>query len=273
MESALKRSRFEGTLRYLWKKGWQLILVTAGVVLLMEIAVYVLAVFVEGNVNLTSVSTMFSATGVIMFILMHRAANTDARFLITRATPRLSVYGGVIAEILVISALGVIVSALLTMLDAAVVTLMAQGNPARYGISMWTMYTTARATTLGSVTQMVWQNAWYTYTSMIQWCCFYYLYFCLLRRWKVQTIAVTIGVPVACFLLMIVPAVNGFFDQISRLGEQEMWELMPQFMSIVRFMEDAATFIMKRWPTIRAISAVCCLALSYPVMAGTPQPK
>lgn len=44
MESALKRSRFEGTLRYLWKKGWQLILVTAGVVLLMEIAVYVLAV-------------------------------------------------------------------------------------------------------------------------------------------------------------------------------------------------------------------------------------
>ena len=91
MESALKRSRFEGTLRYLWKKGWQLILVTAGVVLLMEIAVYVLAVFVEGNVNLTSVSTMFSATGVIMFILMHRAANTDARFLITRATPRLSV--------------------------------------------------------------------------------------------------------------------------------------------------------------------------------------
>ena len=38
MESALKRSRFEGTLRYLWKKGWQLMLITAGVVLLMEVA-------------------------------------------------------------------------------------------------------------------------------------------------------------------------------------------------------------------------------------------
>lgn len=273
MESALKRSRFEGTLRYLWKKGWQLMLITASVVLLMEVAVYVLAVFVDGSVNLSSVSTMFSATGVIMFILMHRAANTDARFLLTRATPRLSVYGGVIAEILVLSALGVIVSALLTMLDAGVVTFMAQGNPERYGISMWTMYTTTRATTFGAVTQMAWENAWYTYTSMIQWCCFYYLYFCLLRRWKVQTIAVTIGVPVACLLIVVVPAVNGFFEQLDNLSEQEMWQLMPQFMSILRFMEDAVTFIVNRWPTIRAISAVCCLAISYPVMAGTPQPK
>lgn len=273
MESALKMSRFEGTLRYLWKKGWQLMLSVAGVVLLMEIAVYVLSVFVDGDIDLGGVSAMFSCSSVVMLMLMYRAANIDARFLITRATPRLSVYGGVIAEILLISALGVVLGALMTMLDAALVSLMANIAPQRYSINMWSMYSTMRATTFGGATAMAWQNAWNAWTSTIQWCCFYYFYFCLLRRWKIQTLAVTIGVPVALFALMIVPAVTGFFDQLERLNEQEMWQLMPQFMELMRFMERAMQFVSEQWPVIRAVGAVACLALSYPVMAGTPQPK
>lgn len=272
MVSAMRQSRFEGTARYLWAKGWKLLLPGAVAIFVMELLIYLMPALGLGTAE-QGVSTVFWYVSVCALILMYRAANVDARFLITRLTPRPSVYAGVVLEILTFTALGVLLAAAVTLAETGLVAALSGLAPGRYSVSMWDLLGQARATATGEVAGFLVPYTGRFFLSTVEYCCFYYLYFCLLRRWKVQTLAVTIGVPVLMVVLVVVPAVNGFFDQIASMSEQELWQSMPVLMNLLRFMEEAVRFMIERWPVIRAVAAVACLALSYPVMAGTPQPK
>lgn len=272
MVAAMRQSRFEGTVRYLWAKGWKLLLMGAATMFGLELLLYTLPALGVSTAE-QGVSTMFWYVSVCALILMYRAANVDARFLITRATPRPSVYAGVVLEILALSALGALLAAGITLVETGFVSAMSSLAPDRYAVSMWDLFGQAHATASDEVAAFLGPYTVRFFFSTAEYCCFYYLYFCLLRRWKVQTLAVTIGVPVLMVVLLIVPFVNGLFDQIAQMSEQELWQSMPVLMNLLRLIERAARFMIDRWPTIRALAAVACLALSYPVMAGTPQPK
>ena len=110
MVTAMRQSRFEGTARYLWAKGWKLLLPGAVAIFVMELLIYLMPALGLGTAE-QGVSTVFWYVSVCALILMYRAANVDARFLITRLTPRPSVYAGVVLEILTFTALGVLLAA------------------------------------------------------------------------------------------------------------------------------------------------------------------
>jgi hypothetical protein len=103
----------------------------------------------------------------------------------------------------------------------------------------------------------------------LEWSSIFYLYACLLRRFRVLTISLSIGIPLLFVILMFIPAVR---EGLATLRGNNQGDILMLGLRWVQIVQDVILFVEKHWETLQLIAGVVSLPLSYAVMRGTKQP-
>lgn len=84
-----------------------------------------------------------------------------------------------------------------------------------------------------------------------------------------MTLAVILGVPFVCFMLMLMPFVSETTAALESGSEMQVMAMGLQWM---QWLTSAARFAVEQWPWIQLGAAIVSLPLSYLCMRTTPQP-
>lgn len=285
--STLKASRLGGVIRYFSQKT---LITCATLAICALIATLISYAFILFSVSRGSavfaspgMSFLFSCNGVVMIVLCVYAAFSETRYLAIAPTPRYVIYIGILWKIVLFAVISSAAAALHTMLDVLIAQGMNNAGIADIAINVYDfeLYDEIAsggsivhaATSFGEVAQMATRKALRSALSMIEWSGVWYLYICLLRRWKAPTLLVTIGTPILLVMLLVMPMLTGWMDRIASMSEAEIMQAMPLLYDLARTAEKVITFLVEKWPAVRAVIGVGCYALAYPVMRSTPQPN
>lgn len=285
--STLKASRLGGVIRYFSQKTLISCATLAICALIATLISYAFVLFSVSRGSAvfasTGMSFLFSCNGVVMIVLCVYAAFSETRYLAIAPTPRYVIYIGILWKIVLFAVISSAVAALHTMLDVLIAQGMNNAGIADIAINVYDfeLYDEIAsggsivhaATSFGEVAQMATRKALRSALSMIEWSGVWYLYICLLRRWKVPTLLVTIGTPILLVMLLVMPMLTGWMDRIASMSEAEIMQAMPLLYDLARTAEKVITFLVEKWPAVRAVIGVGCYALAYPVMRSTPQPN
>lgn len=285
--STLKASRLGGVLRYFSQKTLLTCATLAACALIATLISYGYILFAvsRGSTVFASpgMSFLFSCNGIVLIILCAYAVFSETRYLAIAPTPRYVIYIGILWKIVLFAVISSAVAALHTMLDVLIAQGMNNAGIANIAINVYDfeLYDEITsggsivhaATTFGEVAQMAVRKALRSALSMIEWSGVWYLYICLLRRWKAATLLVTIGTPILMVMLLVMPMLTGWMDRIASMSEAEIMQAMPLLYDLARTAEKVITFLVEKWPAVRAAIGVGCYALAYPVMRSTPQPN
>ena len=103
----------------------------------------------------------------------------------------------------------------------------------------------------------------------LEWTSIFYLYACVLRRFRVLTISLSIGGPLLLVILMLIPAVR---EAVRVVGGNDQGQMVLLGLQWLQFLQDILRFVEKNWETIQLSAGLASLPLSYLVMRGTKQP-
>lgn len=285
--STLKASRMGGVIRYFSQKTLITCATLAICALIATLISYGCILFSVSRGGTAfagpGMSFLFSCNGIVLIILCVYAVFSETRYLAIAPTPRYVIYIGILWKIVLFAVLSSAVAALHTMLDVLIAQAMNNAGIARIAINVYDfeLYDEIAsggsivhaATTFGEVAQMATRKALRSALSMIEWSGVWYLYICLLRRWKAATLLVTIGTPILLVMLLVMPMLTGWMDRIASMTEAEIMQAMPLLYDLARTAEKIFKFLVEKWPAVRAALGVGCYALAYPVMRSTPQPN
>lgn len=264
-----KRSRLLGALRYhrAWLgrlTGWVLMALLLGNVLMLG-----LGTAGVGEVSISDISASLGTAMAFALCCALIAAGSRTRFLIRFGTPRLSVWLSNVVALLVGMALFLLGTLALNALAGAGVWALGKALPQRYALVSYHEAAPTGDALLGwllarGLAALPRQLLW-----LCEWTAIFYLLGCCLRRNKVVTLAVIIGVPLALATLLLVPAVN---ETIAALETASEGQIMMMGLKWVQWLSKAARFIAGQWQWIQLGAAVVSLPLSYLCMRGTSQP-
>ena len=264
-----KRSRLPGAMRYhmVWLgrlTGWVLLALLLGNVLVLG-----LGFAGADNVSVSDASASLSMAIALALCCALIAAGSRTRFLIRFGTPRLSVWLSNVLALMAGMALFLLGTLALNALSAAGVWALSKALPDRYALVSYHGAAPAGDALLGwllahGLCALPKQLMW-----LCEWTAIFYLLGCCLRRNKVVTLMVVIGVPLALAMLLLVPAVN---ETIAALETASEGQIMMMGLKWVQWLSKAARFIANQWQWIQLGAAVASLPLSYLCMRGTPQP-
>lgn len=285
--SMLKGMRLGGVTRYFAKKALDVCGVLAACALvtsLISAGFIVWGTMQSGEaVGNLGLSFLYSANSVVLIILCAYAAYGETRYLAILPTPRYSIYLGVIEKIVLFSVAASATAALHTLFDVLIAQALNSVGLARipiiiYSVDLSSVFSVGEtsvrtAETFGQIAQLALHKSADAAIRMIELGGVWYLYLCLLRRWKGATLAVTIGAPILLVMLLITPALTGWIDRFAAMSEAEIMQAMPLIYDIVKFAEKVIDWMAEKWPWVRAIAGIVCYAIAYPVMRGTPQPN
>lgn len=284
--SMLKGSRLGGVLRYFTQKVLSVCGVLAACGVIASLISYALIVWYMPNladgVDSMSLSFLYNANSVALIILCAYAAHGETRYLAITPAPRYSIYIGVLWKIVLFSVLSSAVAALHSVLDVLAAQALNNAGLARinisvYDVDMYRMISTGdgfvEVNTMEAIARLAAEKAVHSAISMIEWGGVWYLYLCLLRRWKMATLAVTIGAPILLVTLLVVPFVTGWVERIAALSEAEIMQTMPLLYDLIELVYQILQWMVEKWPWVRAGIGLGCYALAYPVMRTTPQPN
>lgn len=280
--SMLKASRLQGAMRYFTRKSLVACLEITAVVLAMSLVSIAINIFAHVGGNVNSLSSLFSANGLVAIVLCAYAAFSESRYLALTPMPRFSIYLGIICKMAVFAVASSLCAALHSIIEAALSQAVTNAGLAQitlevFEFDIYGVLTDAGdmrvAKTVGEVASMALGAVPDAAISLLTMSGGWYLYMCLLRRWKAATLAVTIGGPILLFTMILVPAMTGWLDTLVAMSEAEMMQTMPALYKMIQSLIDILRWIRDEWPFIRAISGLVCWLLAYPVMRGTPQPN
>lgn len=280
--STLKLSRLQGVLRYFTGKSVVVALTVFVVMCVGTLIGMAMAAFAGIENPLNGVSGMYSANSIVLIVLCATAAKSETRFLAIAPTPRWSIYLGILWKITCYALVGTLLAALHTFFEvfaAQTATAMGLVNmPVEVydWNDLWGSITRMQgmdiATSMGDVAKMILPAIPGQVVNMVIGMGAWYLYMCLFTRWKMPTLAVTIGVPVLLVTMVIVPFAMGWMDKIMSMSQNDLQQMMPVVFELLRLVENVGKWMYERWPIVRTTLGVVCWLLAYPVMRGTPQP-
>ena len=280
--SMLKASRLDGTLRYFTRKVLECEAALVMMALAASLLGYGIQVFTHSQGSINSLSFLFNSNGAVLIVLCVYAVYSETRYLAITPEPRFIIYLGVLWKILFFAAVSSVVAALHSVLDVVVAQAVTRLGLAQiavevYDFDLYRLISGAGemnvARTLGEVARLAAVKVPRSILQLVELGGFWYLYLCLLRRWKIGTLAVTIGTPIVLMTLMIVPMFTGWMDVIASMSEEEIMRSMPALYNLYNSLVQALRWLAEEWPAVRAVLALGCYLLAYPVMRGTPQPN
>jgi hypothetical protein len=187
-------------------------------------------------------------------------AGRSSRFLLRFGTSRTAVWlGSVLGQLT--GMLGLLICTfLINMLIAALLFPLANLLPQGYSMSA-ALYQKELSEGFKNLPDLL------LYT--LEWTSIFYLYGCMLRRFKALTISVSIGIPLMFVILMLIPAVR---EGMSVLRGEDQGQMMVLGLKWLQILQDILRFIEEHWDSIQLTAGIVSLPLSYIVMRGTKQP-
>ena len=104
---------------------------------------------------------------------------------------------------------------------------------------------------------------------LLEWTSLFYLLACCLRRRRGLTLAVVLGVPFVCVMLMLMPFVR---ETAVILESGTETEILAMGLEWMQWLARVAQFVVEQWQWIQLGAAAVSLPLSYLCMRTTPQP-
>lgn len=264
----LASARFGGVLRYHYKR----LVGSIGLLLLLVLGVQLLSLaypLITGRPYPYSgvyADQSITLTATLVFACI--VAGSGTRFLLRFGTSRFSVWLG---NVLGLSAamLALLLGTLaVSTLTGGLVLLLLQVAPASFTVRQ--MFTVAsvpaffQSTLLDALRTL---PAYALYT--VEWTCLFYLFGCCLRRNRLLTLGVIIGLPLLMMILLLIPDVRQAVYLAGTANEAELVTLGVKWLRVVM---DIADFVQHQWRTLQLVGAVVSLPLSYLCMRGTQQP-
>ena len=261
----LKLSRFGGAMRYQWLRRRRLVvflLVVMAAVQILDLAMAYLGML---ETTVPPVQADFTVALLLIFCCSFPVAKSETTFLLRFGTPRTSVWLSSMLSLFLTGTAYLALSTLLNAVFAVPGVLLAQAGknvtmavPAPLGEYLLNGL-------LSTLHDLPMQLLW-----ILEYAAIFYFVACCLRRWKVPTILVLVGVPALLFTTLLLPAINEATAMLESGGQNELVTLMLKFVS---WMQKAAKFVGENWQTIQGVAGGVTLVLGYLVMRGTRQPE
>lgn len=258
-------SRFGGAMRYQWLRRRRLVvflLVVMAAVMVVDLA---LGYFGLTETTVARVQPDFTVALLLVFCCSFPVAKSETTFLLRFGTPRTSVW---LSSLLSLFLTGTVYLALSTLLNAVFAVpgvLMAQAGKS---VTM-TLPVPLGEYLLGglqsTLKDLPMQLLW-----ILEYAAIFYFVACCLRRWKVPTILVLVGVPALLFTVLLLPVINEASAMLESGGQNELVALM---LKVVSWLQKAAKFVGENWQTLQGIAGGVAFVLGYLVMRGTRQPE
>ena len=260
MAEWVRESRLSGVLRYQYKTVGRLAVWALLIVLGVQVLSLLIPVFGGSVYNFDGIRANFELVFFASLIAGIVAAGRSSSFLLRFGTSRTSVWlgsllgllGGMVALLLATFLLNLLVGALQFPLSGL--------SPEKF-----TMTGDRFGTELSNGLKDLPNYLLYT----LEWTAIFYLYGCVLRRFRVLTISLSIGGPLLLVILMLIPAVR---EAVRVVGGNDQGQMVLLGLQWLQFLQDIIRFVQKNWETLQMIAGVVSLPVSYLIMRGTKQP-
>jgi hypothetical protein len=260
MADWFRQSRFAGVLRYHWKNIGRILTWGLFIVLTVQILSLLTPLLNGSRYMFDGIRGNFEIVVFAALIMGILTAGLSSRFLIRLGTPRTSVWlGNVLGLFLGLCAL-LLATFLLNMLLGALLFPLSNARPDLYGMSA-SLYQTSLTHGLKDLPTLL------LYT--LEWTSIFYLYGCMMRRFKALTISVSIAVPLMFTILMLIPTVR---EGLRVLNGDDQGQIMILGLQWLQWLQSFLRFIETNWESIQLTAGIVSLPLSYLVMRGTKQP-
>lgn len=261
-------ARFGGVMRYHTRALGRGVLTVLLVMLISQLLSLLLPMFTGNPYPFMGIYADIAVTLIAALVAGIITANKSTRFLLRFGTARFSVWLGNLLGLWCAMVGLLIGTLLLNMLTGGLAALLAQLAPQRFTVKVLfqdmqvsALYSQTLADALRNLPTYI------LYT--LEWTALFYLLGCCLRRNRILTIAIIIGVPMLLLMLTLIPAVRQAIDVLENANEQRQILLGVQW---IKYLQDAMNFIQYQWPVIQLLAAIGSLPLSYLCMRNTPQP-
>ena len=260
MAEWLKEARFAGVLRYHFKNIGRLLTWGLLIILAVQLLSLLMPLFIHDAFLFDGIRGNFAIVFFGAFIAGIVTAGRGSRFLLRFGTARTSVWIGNVLGLLA-GMVGLLAATfLINMLVAALLFPLSNIQPRLYAMSGG-LYQTSLSQGLKDLPQQL------VYT--LEWTSIFYLYGCMLRRFKALTISFSIGIPLLFIVLMLIPTVR---DGLQVLRGDDQGQILILGMNWLKILRDFLRFLDQNWETIQLVTGIVSLPLSYLVMRGTKQP-
>ena len=82
----------------------------------------------------------------------------------------------------------------------------------------------------------------------LEWTAIFYLYACLLRRFRVLTISLSVGIPLLFVILMFIPAVR---EGLATIRGNNQGEILVLGLRWLQILQDILRFVEEHWETLQ----------------------
>lgn len=255
-----RESRLGGVLRYQYKTVGRLAAWALLIVLGVQVLSLLIPVFSGNAYQFDGIRANFELVFFASLVACIVAAGRSTSFLLRFGTSRTSVWlGGLLGLLGGMIAL-LIATFLLNLLIGALQFPLSRLSPARYAM-------TGDRFGLELSNGLKDLPGYLLYT--LEWTAIFYLYACVLRRFRVLTISLSIGGPLLLVILMLIPAVR---EAVRVVGGNDQAQMVLLGLQWLQFLQDILRFIEKNWETLQLAAGIVSLPLSYVIMRGTKQP-
>lgn len=260
MAEWIQNSRLSGVLRYQYKSIGKLALWTLLVVFAAK-ALALLTPYIIGDpYPFDGIRADFAVVFFAAFVIGTLTAGRGSRFLLRFGTARTSVWLGNVVVLLFGMAALLAGTFVLNMLIGAALFPLSSLSPQGFSMSA-ALYGQELQSGLKDLPQLL------LYT--LEWTAMFYLYGCMLRRFRVLTISLSIGIPAVFILLMLIPAVR---EAIAVVNGQNQGQIMVLGLRWIQILQDILRFVEEHWDSVQLTAGIVSLPLSYLIMRGTKQP-
>ena len=201
---------------------------------------------------------------IFIIVTMFRAARKDTIFLTSRPVARRSLFLAVMTEIIALSAILAISIIILQNLGYMTNEALKKNMPEIFGRSNNRRFFSPF---YPRDSLSVMKNLFIRYIPVGV---FSYAYACFLTRWKGWTIGISVGIPVLLIVLMLLPTVQEFLNDIEQVIDNNnraaAMLTVPKWIDIL---SGVVNWFRRNWKRVYWTACACCVPLSFLVMRTT----
>ncbi len=260
MAEWVRNSRLSGVLRYQYRTISRLVVWTLLVVLAVKLLALLTPSVIGDPYPFDGIRADFAVVFFAAFVIGILTAGRGSRFLLRFGTARTPVWLGNVLVLLLGMAALLLGTFLLNMLIGAALFPLSSLSPQGFSMDA-ALYGRELQSGLKDLPQLI--------LYALEWTSIFYLYGCMLRRFRVLTISLSIGIPAVFILLMLIPAVR---EAIAVVNGQNQGQIMVLGLRWIQILQDILRFVAEHWDSVQLTAGIVSLPLSYLIMRGTKQP-
>lgn len=207
--------------------------------------------------------------GIVQLVMAITVAGSRTRFALRFGTPRLSVW---LCNMISLFALVLgfqLATKLINILIALAVCGLSGAYPALFSFAAYYQDgLTGMALFNESLSELL-KNIPMSALELLAWTGIFYLLGCCLRKHKLITLLIVIGIPALLMILMVVPAIN---QGVSAYQSGDQGVVMKMLLELYQLIVNVGRWVYDNYVLIEMLAGVACLPLSYLVMRTTKQP-